>query len=57
MQKLKKKLQNIFKSFTKGKKFKNMDLVENNYLVLPIHPKVKLSDAKRISNLIMKIIN
>ena len=47
----------IFKSFTKGKKFKNMDLVENNYLVLPIHPKVKLSDAKRISNLIMKIIN
>ena len=47
----------IFKNFTKGKKFKNMDLVENNYLVLPIHPKVKLSDAKRISNLIMKIIN
>ena len=47
----------IFKSFIKGKKFKNMDLVENNYLVLPIHPKVKLSDAKRISNLIMKIIN
>jgi dTDP-4-amino-4,6-dideoxygalactose transaminase len=47
----------IFKRFTKGKKFKNMDAVENNYLVLPIHPKVKLSDAKRISNLIMKIIN
>ena len=47
----------IFKKFTKGKKFKNMDLIENNYLVLPIHPKVKLSDAKRISNLIMKIIN
>ena len=47
----------IFKNFTKGKKFKNMDLVENNYLVLPIHPKVKLSDAKRISNLIMRIIN
>ncbi len=47
----------IFKKFTKGKKFKNMDLIENNYLVLPIHPKVKLSDAKRISNLIMRIIN
>lgn len=47
----------IFKKFTKGKKFKNMDFIENKYLVLPVHPKVTQRDAKRIGNLIMKITN
>ena len=42
----------IFKRFTKGKKFKNMDLVENRYLVLPLHPKVSIQSAKYICKLI-----
>ena len=33
-----------------------MDKIENEYLVLPIHTKMSLSDAKRISRLINKII-
>ena len=46
----------IFKKFVKNKRFKNMDKIENEYLVLPIHTKMNLSDAKRISRLINKII-
>ena len=46
----------IFKKFVKNKRFKNMDKIENEYLVLPIHTKMSLSDAKRISRLINKII-
>ena len=46
----------IFKKFIKNKKFKNMDTVENKYLVLPIHTKMKISDAKYISKKINKII-
>ena len=42
----------IFKRFTKGKKFKNMDLIENRYLVLPLHPKVSIQSAKYICKLI-----
>lgn len=42
----------IFKKFVKNKKFPNMDKVENNYLVLPIHTKMKISDAKKIAKLI-----
>ncbi len=44
----------IFKSFVKGKKFPNMDYLENKYLVLPIHHKVSVKDAKYISKLINK---
>ena len=44
------------KKFVKNKRFKNMDKIENEYLVLPIHTKMSLSDAKRISRLINKII-
>lgn len=46
----------IFKKFIKNKKFKNMDIVENKYLVLPIHTKMKISDAKYISKKINEII-
>lgn len=42
----------IFKKFVKNKKFPNMDKVENNYLVLPIHTKMNTSDAKKIATLI-----
>tara|TARA_B100000945_G_scaffold80826_1_gene62390 strand:+ start:3286 stop:4431 length:1146 start_codon:yes stop_codon:yes gene_type:complete len=46
----------IFKQFVNGKKFKNMDYLENKYLVLPLHHKVSTNDAKYICNLINKII-
>ena len=44
----------IFKKFVKGKKFPNMDYLENRYLVLPLHHKVSVSDAKYICKLINK---
>jgi len=47
----------IFKKFIKNKTFKNMDEIENKYLVLPIHTKMKISDAKRISMLINRILD
>jgi dTDP-4-amino-4,6-dideoxygalactose transaminase len=46
----------IFNKFVKNKKFKNMDKVENKYLVLPLHTKMTVTDALKISNLINKII-
>ncbi len=42
----------IFKKFVKGKKFPNMDYLENRYLVLPLHHKVSVKDAKYICKLI-----
>jgi len=44
----------IFKKFAHGKKFPNMDYLENRYLVLPVHHKVTVSDAKYISKLVNK---
>ena len=44
----------IFKKFVKGKKFPNMDYLENRYLVLPLHHKVSVRDAKYISKLIIR---
>ena len=44
----------IFKKFIKGQKFKNMDLIENKYLVLPLHHKVTVNDAKFICKIINK---
>ena len=44
----------IFKKFVKGKKFPNMDYLENRYLVLPLHHKVSVKDAKYICKLINK---
>ncbi len=46
----------IFKKFVNGKKFKNMDFLENKYLVLPLHHKVSETQAKYICNLINNII-
>ena len=46
----------IFNKFVKNRKFKNMDKVENKYLTLPIHTKMNVADAFKISNLINKII-
>ncbi len=46
----------IFKKFVKGKKFPNMDYLENRYLVLPLHHKVTVSDAKHISSLVNKYV-
>ena len=44
----------IFKKFVKGKKFPNMDFLENKYLVLPLHHKVSIQNAKYICRLINK---
>tara|TARA_B100000700_G_C15013629_1_gene842234 strand:- start:52 stop:1197 length:1146 start_codon:yes stop_codon:yes gene_type:complete len=46
----------IFKKFVNGQKFKNMDYLENKYLVLPIHHKVSIGQAKYICKLINKIL-
>jgi dTDP-4-amino-4,6-dideoxygalactose transaminase len=46
----------IFKKFVIGKKFKNMDFLENKYLVLPLHHKVSEGQAKYICNLINRIV-
>ena len=46
----------IFKKFVQGQKFKNMDYLENKYLVLPLHLKVSFSQARYISDLINKLI-
>jgi len=46
----------IFKQFVKKKKFINMDSLEKQYLVLPMHTKMSRDDAIRISLEINKII-
>jgi len=47
----------IFKKYALRSKFKVMDSLENKYLVLPIHHKITLSNAKKIADHINKIIN
>jgi perosamine synthetase len=47
----------IFKNFTKNKKFPNMDLVEKKYLVLPMHTKMKISDAYYVANIVNKVLS
>ena len=42
----------IFKEFTDGKKFPNMDKIEDDYLVLPLHTKMTVNDVKRICSVI-----
>ena len=46
----------IFKKFAKNKIFKNMDKIENQYLVLPVHTKVKIKDAQYICELINSLV-
>jgi len=42
----------IFKEFTDGKVFPNMDKVEDDYLVLPLHTKMTVEDVKRVCSVI-----
>jgi dTDP-4-amino-4,6-dideoxygalactose transaminase len=42
-------MYSIFKKFSKNKKFKNMDFLQDDYLVLPVHTKMTINDAKRVS--------
>ena len=44
----------IFKKFAKNKKFKNMDYLEDKYLVLPLHHKLKIRDIDHICNIFNK---
>ena len=46
----------IFKKFAKNCKFPNMDYLEDKYLVLPIHHKLKISEAEYICDEINKVI-
>ena len=42
----------IFNEFTEGKSFPNMDKLEDNYLVLPLHTKMSKDDVKRVYKVI-----
>ena len=46
----------IFHKFVKNKKFPNMDLYEDKYLVIPLNHKISSKDAYFISNSINKIL-
>lgn len=46
----------IFKKFCKNVKFPNMTRIQNEYLVLPMHTKMSISDAKTVANEINNII-
>lgn len=46
----------IFKKFSKKTKFLNMDKFEDQYLVLPVHTKMSIKDAKNISQKINLIL-
>ena len=42
----------IFKEFTDGKKFPNMDKIEDDYLVLPLHTKMTVEDVEKVCSVI-----
>ena len=42
----------IFEKFIDGEKFPNMDKVEDDYLVLPLHTKMTVNDVKRVCSVI-----
>jgi len=42
----------IFKEFTNGKVFPNMDKIEDDYLVLPLHTKMTVEDVRRVCSVI-----
>ena len=42
----------IFKEYTAGKEFPNMDKVEDDYLVLPLHTKMSVKDVRRVCSVI-----
>jgi perosamine synthetase len=47
----------IFKKFTRNKKFPYMDSVEKKYLVLPVHTKMTIADAKYVAKTVNKILS
>ena len=42
----------IFKDFTEGKNFPNMDQIEDKYLVLTLHTMMKKNDVRRVCSII-----
>lgn len=44
----------IFEEFTQGLEFPNMDQIDDNYLVLPLHHKMTYGDVERICDIINK---
>ena len=42
----------IFNDFSRGKEFPNMDLIEDKYLVLPLHTMMNENDVRRICSII-----
>lgn len=44
----------IFKEFVKGLEFPNMDQIDDNYLVLPLHHKMSFEDVERVCDTINK---
>jgi perosamine synthetase len=42
----------IFKNFTEGKNFPNMDQIEDKYLVLPLHTMMNENDVRRVCSII-----
>ena len=44
----------IFEEFTKGLEFPNMDQIDDNYLVLPLHHKMTYEDVERVCGIIKK---
>ena len=42
----------IFKDFTEGKNFPNMDQIEDKYLVLPLHTMMNENDVRRVCSII-----
>jgi len=46
----------IFRKFIRYRKFKNMDKIQNQYLVLPMHTKMTINDAKNVSKEINNIL-
>ena len=42
----------IFNDFTKGKVFPSMDIIEDKYLVLPLHTMMNEDDVRRVCSVI-----
>ena len=42
----------IFNEYTQGKKFPNMDLIEDSYLALPLHTMMNEIDVRRVCSVI-----
>ena len=45
----------IFEEFTQGLEFPNMDQIDDNYLVLPLHHKMTYEDVERVCTALEKV--